>query len=112
MAEQLPPDLSRLGEEIDRATARRLREQRRRAERRKRFGMTLAAAAVALAVVAPGALQPATRSGDQAFASARNGYQPTSCDQLRGATFAAVRPCASPGATMTADTLGRRYAIQ
>jgi hypothetical protein len=113
MAEQLPPDLSRLGDEIDRATARRFRERKRRAERRRRLGVTLAAAAVALAAVAPGALQPATQTSDTAFASARGPYQPTSCDQPRGATFAAVRPCASPGATnVTPDLLARRYAVQ
>jgi hypothetical protein len=113
MAEPLPPDLSRLGDDIDRATARRFRERKRRAERRRRLAVTLAAAGVALAVTAPGALQPATRSSDSVFASARGAYRPTSCDQPRGATFAAVRPCASPGATnVTPNPLGRRYAVQ
>src|SRR6185503_15052325 len=111
MAEQLPPDLSRLGDEIDRATARRLRERRRRAERRRRIAVTLAAAAVAIAAFGPGALQPASRSLDTALASSKAGYQPMSCDQPRGATFAAVRPCASPGATnVSPDPMGRRYA--
>jgi len=113
MAEQLPPDLSRLGDEIDRATARRFRQRRRRAERRRRLAVTLAATATALAVVGPGALQPATRNLETALASSKAGYQPMSCDQPRGATFAAVRPCASPGATnVTPDPLGRRYAVQ
>ena len=114
MAEQLPPDLSRLGDEIDRATARRFRERKRRAERRRRLAVTAAAAVLALVVFGPGALQPAVqRSGDTAFASARTGYQPTACDQPRGATFAAARPCASPGATDVApDLLARRYAVQ
>jgi len=114
MAEQLPPDLSRLGDEIDRATARRFRERKRRAERRRRLAVTAAAAAVALAVVGPGALGPAThRGGQNAFASAHTSYQPMSCDQPRGATFAALRPCASPGATnLTPEMLARRYAVQ
>src|SRR3954463_10477033 len=99
MAEQLPPDLSRLGDEIDRATARRFRERKRRAERRRRIAGTVAAGAAALAAFGPGALQPATRSQDTALASSSVGYHPISCDQPRGATFAAVRPCASPGAT-------------
>src|SRR3954452_20133821 len=113
MAEQLPPDLSRLGDEIDRATARRFRERRRRAERRRRLAVTLAATTVALAVFGPGVLSPATRSLDTALASSQVGYQPIACDQPRGATFAAVRPCATPGATnLSPDPLGRRYAVQ
>jgi hypothetical protein len=113
MAEQLPPDLSRLGDEIDRATARRLRERRRRAERRRRLAVTLVATAMALVAFAPGVLAPATRSVDTVLASSRTGYEPMSCDQPRGATFAAVRPCASPGVTnVTPDPLGRRYAVQ
>jgi hypothetical protein len=115
MAEQLPPDLSRLGDEIDRATARRFRERKRRAERRRRVAVTAAAAVLAVVVLGPGALQPGIhRSGSEtAFASTRTGYQPTACDQPRGATFAAVRPCASPGATDVApDLLARRYAVQ
>ena len=113
MAEQLPPDLSRLGDEIDRATARRLRDRRRRAERRRRIAVTALSAAAALVAIAPGALQPATRTSDSALASATRAYQPMACDQPRGATFAAVRPCATPGATtLTPDPLERRYAVQ
>ena len=114
MAEQLPPDLSRLGDEIDRATARRFRERKRRAERRRRIAVTFVACAVALAAFGPGALQPATRSvGTVLASSSAAGYHPISCDQPRGATFAAVRPCASPGATnVSPDPLGRRYAVQ
>ena len=113
MAEQLPPDLSRLGDEIDRATARRFRERKRRAERRRRIAVTLTAAALALLALGPGVLQPATRSVETVLASSATGYQPMSCDQPRGATFAAVRPCASPGATnVTPDPMGRRYAVQ
>ena len=113
MAEQLPPDLSRLGDEIDRATARRFRERTRRAERRRRFGVTLAAAAAALAVIAPGVLQPAASSIETRFAAAHSVYRPMACDQPRGATFAAIRPCASPGVTnVSPELLARRYAVQ
>jgi hypothetical protein len=113
MAEQLPPDLSRLGDEIDRATARRFRERKRRAERRRRLAVTLTATAIAVIALGPGVLQPATRNLGTALASSTASYQPMSCDQPRGATFAAVRPCASPGATnVTPDPLGRRYAVQ
>jgi|SRR5215208_2312735 len=113
MAEQLPPDLSRLGDEIDRAAARRLRARRRRAERRRRLAVTAAAAAVAVIAIAPGVLQPATRSAENALASTGGRYKPVACDQPRGATFAAVRPCASPGATtVSEDPLARRYAVQ
>jgi hypothetical protein len=113
MAEQLPPDLSRLGDEIDRATARRFRERRRRAERRRRLAVTVAATAMALAVFGPGVLSPATRGLDTALVSSHVGYQPVSCDQPRGATFAALQPCASPGVTnVSPDPLGRRYAVQ
>src|SRR5215218_6377837 len=105
MAEQLPRDLSRLGDEIDRATERRLRAHRRRADRRRRAAVTMLAALAALMAITPGALQPATRS-DSALASANRAYEPMACDQPRGATFAAVRPCASPGATtVTLDPL-------
>jgi hypothetical protein len=111
MAEPLPPDLSRLGDEIDRATVRRAKERRRRAERRRRITVTALAAAAALAVIGPGALQPATRDANDALASTR--YEPKACDQPRGATFAVARPCASPGATtVTPDPLTRRYAVQ
>ena len=111
MAEQLPPDLSRLGDEIDRATARRLHLRRRRAERRRRLGATAVAAALALTAFAPGAL----RSGDQAdpltLASASAAYRPVACDQPRGATFSAVRPCGAPGTTdASPDRLARRLA--
>jgi hypothetical protein len=113
MAEQLPPDLSRLGDEIDRATARRFRMRKRRAERRRRLAATAVAAPIALIAVAPGVLAPAVHNaGDTRLAAVRS-YEPKSCDQPRGATFAAVQPCASPGATnVSPDPLGRRYAVQ
>src|SRR4051794_5214376 len=120
MAEQLPPDLSRLGDEIDPATAPRLpaperragrrrrpaatggagpRARKRRAERRRRLAATVVAATVALIAAAPGVLAPGARNVDETTLAAVRSYEPTSCDQPRGATFAALQPCASPGAT-------------
>jgi hypothetical protein len=113
MAEPLPPDLSRLGDEIDRATARRLRLRRRRAERRWRLCATAVAAALALAAFAPGALRNSDRGNPLTLASASAAYRPAACDQPRGATFSAVRPCAAPGTTdASPDRLARRLAIR
>ena len=45
------------------------------------------------------------------LAAAAIGYTPTACDRPRGATFAAARPCASPGTTdVKPDRLARRLA--
>jgi hypothetical protein len=63
-------------------------------------------------VFAPGALQPSDGVGGFAVASAAGSYRPTACDQPRGATFAAARPCAAPGTTdATPDLLARRLAV-
>ncbi len=112
---ELPPDLSRLGDELARATRRdaALARARKRA-RRTRLGLTGLAAALALAVLFPGALDRARdQGGTQPFrsTSARVTYVPNACDQPRGATFTAARPCATPGATDVA-ALDRRYARQ
>ena len=108
----LPPDLSRLGDEIVRATERRTRLERRRAERRGRIatagvGLVLAVGLLAL----QGGERPAGTA--QLAASTTTVYRPVACDQPRGATFAAVRPCASPGATdVQPVVMARRYAVQ
>src|SRR4051794_596424 len=109
MHEPLPPDLARLGEHLAVATARE-RARRRRNARLARLGLTGAAAALALGVFAPGALQPS--DGTRALALASVIYRPVACDQPRGATFAAARPCAAPGTTdATPDGLARRLAV-
>ena len=77
-----------------------------------RLGVTGAAAALALGVFAPGALQPSGGARTLALASAGVSYQPMACDQPRGATFAAARPCAAPGTTdATPGGLARRLAV-
>jgi hypothetical protein len=113
MPDSLPPDLSRLGDELARATARSARSERRRATTRRRLAVTGAATALAFVVLAPGTLQRGDGSGPvQLAAAAAIGYHPTACDQPRGATFAAARPCASPGTTdVTPDRLSRRLAF-
>jgi len=114
MPEQLPPDLSRLGEALARATARQARARRRRRERLGRAVAAGVAGALALAVLAPGQPQPAERAAAPLeLASSSTVYRPVACDQPRGATFAAVRPCASPGSTDVEPALmSRHYAVQ
>jgi hypothetical protein len=112
MTSQLPPDLSRLGDQLARATERHATARRRRVHVLARVAATAVAAALALAVLWPGALGSADRSDDMLqFATTGATYVPTACDQPRGATFAAARPCATPGVTDVVE-LDRRYARQ
>jgi hypothetical protein len=107
---ELPPDLSRLGDQLSRAAERRLRERRRRAALLARLVATGMAAVMAFALLAPAGLDRSDRADLVRFAS-RAAYVPVACDQPRGATFAAARPCAPPGVTDVAE-LDRRYARQ
>ena len=110
MHDPLPPDLARLGDQLGAATARAGARARRKALL-TRVGATGAAAAIALAMFAPGALQPTDGARTFAFAAASSVYRPVACDQPRGATFAAARPCAAPGTTdATPGGLARRLA--
>src|SRR5687768_14072778 len=112
MSSQLPPDLSKLGDDLARATARSVVARRRRTDLLARLAATGVAAALALAVLFPGALGSADRERDLLqFAATGVSYVPTACDQPRGATFAAARPCATPGVTDVVE-LDRRYARQ
>src|SRR5215218_9133340 len=109
MPDSLPPDLAQLGDQLATATARASARRRRNAQLR-RLGVTGAAAALALAVFVPGGLQPSDGARTLALASTVT-YRPVACDQPRGATFAAVRPCAAPGTTDTTRSgLARRLA--
>ena len=111
MHDPLPPDLARLGDQLSTATAR-ARARARRKARMARLGVTGAVAAMAVAVFAPGALHPGDSARQLAIASASVIYRPAACDQPRGATFAAARPCAAPGTTdATPDVLARRLAV-
>jgi len=110
MHDPLPPELAQLGDQLTAATAR-ASARRRRNGQLARLGVTGAAAALALAVFAPGGLQPGDGARNLALASVAATYRPAACDQPRGATFAAVRPCAAPGTTdTTPDGLARRLA--
>jgi hypothetical protein len=112
MSSQLPPDLSKLGDQLARATQRAAAARRWRVELRARLAATAAAAAVALAVLFPGVLGSADRDNQLLqFAATGASYVPTACDQPRGATFAAARPCAAPGETDVLEP-DRRYARQ
>ena len=111
MHDPLPPDLARLGDQLAVATTR-AGARRRRHRRMARLGLTGAAAALALGVFAPGALHPSDSARTLAIAAASVSFKPTACDQPRGATFAAARPCAAPGTTdATPDLLARRLAV-
>ena len=112
MSGPLPPDLSKLGDQLARATERHTTARRRRADLLARLAATGVAAALALAVLWPGALGSADRTDDLLrFATTGVSYVPTACDRPRGATFAAARPCATPGSTDVLE-LDRRYARQ
>jgi len=112
MPEPLPPDLSRLGDALSHATARSAVAERRRTTVRRRLALTGIGTALAFAILAPGTLQPGNGASTlQAAAATTVAYKPNTCDQPRGATFAAARPCASPGTTDVAlNRLARRYA--
>jgi hypothetical protein len=110
MHDPLPPDLARLGDQLAAATARAGARARRNA-RLARLGVTGAVATLALAVFAPGVLHPTDGTRTLAIAAASTSYRPMACDQPRGATFAAARPCAAPGTTdATPGGLARRLA--
>jgi hypothetical protein len=112
MSGQLPPDLSKLGDHLARATERHATARRRRADVLGRLAATGVAAALALGVLWPGALGSADRTDDLVrFATTGVTYVPSGCERPRGATFAAARPCATPGVTDVA-ALDRRYARQ
>jgi hypothetical protein len=112
MQDPLPPDLARLGDQLAVATTRAGARVRRR-KRMARLGVTGAAAALALGVFAPGALHPSDGARTLAIAAASVSFKPTACDQPRGGTFAAARPCATPGTTdATPDLLARRLAVR
>ena len=96
MHDRLPPDLARLGDQLAVATALSAQEERRKTALRRRVAVTAAVTALAFVAVAPVTLQRGGAPVRLATATAA-GYTPSGCDEPRGATFAAVRPCASPG---------------
>jgi hypothetical protein len=85
MADRLPPDLSRLGDELTTAAATRLQTRARRAERRWRLATRGIAGALVFAALTPSALAPSVRAPFGSLASVQT---PPGCDQPRGARFA------------------------
>jgi hypothetical protein len=109
MPAPLPPELSRLGDELSRATERAARARRRRLETAGRLAATVAAAALAFGILNPGALGRGDGTVAPLQLASSTGYAPVACDQPRGATFNAARPCGRPGATDASPVLARRY---
>jgi hypothetical protein len=71
MATPLPPDLVRLGDQLTDAAERHLAGRRRRTKRRRQLATTGLLAALAFAVLTPGAIDPSVR--DTAPLSAGSG---------------------------------------
>jgi hypothetical protein len=98
MADQLPPELSRLGDALTSAAERTIAAGRRRAGRR-RLVTTAALGALVFAALTPATLGPAHRQSDLA------GFPPSGCDQPHGAQFT-MTGCES------AIVLDRPYAVR
>src|SRR5690242_9567787 len=90
----LPPDLSRLGDELTRAAARSLAARRHRRALLVRATLTIVAGILTIAVLAPAALGPAQFAPGRDLGEA-SGPRPTlvaesvrsGCDQARGQHF-------------------------
>ena len=77
-----------------------------------RLGVTGAAAALALAVFAPGALHPGDGARTLAIASASVAYRPARATSRAARRSPRRGPCAAPGTTdATPDGLARRLAV-
>jgi hypothetical protein len=98
MSQRMPPELSRLGDQLSSAAERTRDRRRRRAEQRRRLAATGLAGALIFAALTPAALEPAHRDHLQ-MASIR------SCDPPRSDKF----PHTGCGAPMV---LHRPYAVQ
>ena len=81
MSSPLPPDLSRLGDELVSA-ARREAARRARAARRRRMALAAVAGALAFAALSPAAPEPAPR--DLTTLADAVVLAPLGCDQPRG----------------------------
>jgi len=86
MAERLPPDLSRLGDELTTAAATRLDARAERAERGRRLALRGLAGALVFAALTPAALAPGVRDPFGGYVASVQ--TPPGCDQPRGARFA------------------------
>jgi hypothetical protein len=109
--QRLPPDLSRLGDQLEAATGRRVAERGRRRALVKRLAGTGLAGALLFAALAPGSLDSSDRGGELlllATAPASAAATPSMCEQPRRATFASTGMCGG-GALVV---LRRAYAWQ
>jgi hypothetical protein len=107
--ERLPPELSRLGDQILAATEDKLRARKRRNELLSRLATAGVAGALLFAVLTPGPLGSADGEGDLLrLASAPATAMPSVCDQPRRATFVSSGPCGGSSLTV----LRRAYAWQ
>ncbi len=82
----LPPDLSRLGDDLQAAAERSLTARRRRADRARRPGVAMVAALI-FAARTPAALEPAERLPGLVTAGAAETFPPPPCDRPSGASF-------------------------
>ncbi len=97
MAGELPPDLSRIGDEIVAAAHRTIGARRRRAMLAAR-GAVCVAAALLVAAGVPAMVGPAERTTERLLmASSGEGERRPGCDRPRTATFAYRRPCRRTG---------------
>jgi hypothetical protein len=80
----LPPDLSRIGDELTAAAARSLRARRRRTLA-ARWAATAVAGALAFAALTPARLGTAVGVGAPGSTVLASTSAPAGCDQLRGA---------------------------
>lgn len=113
MSQHLPPELSRLGDEICAAAERNLTARRRRFELAARLAASGLAGTIAFAILTPTPLGHADRTAQLLqFAALRSApaafYAPTACDRPHGATFRQPRPCEAPGST-SAVVVKRRH---
>jgi hypothetical protein len=107
----LPDDLSNLGDRLTAAAEARAHELQRRRRRAQKLAASGIAALLTLIALSPGPLSPAVRNPFQLAAASSSAYVPAACDQPRGATMAAARPCNPPGTTDSVPgSLSRRLA--
>jgi hypothetical protein len=79
----LPPDLDRLGAQLETAAGRTRDKRRRRGELRRRMTIAGIAGAIAVAVLTPAQLGPAVRD----FTLAEAIVPPPGCEHPRGSGF-------------------------
>jgi hypothetical protein len=100
--ERLPPELSRLGDQILAATEDKLRARERRSRLLSRLATAGVAGALLFAVLTPGPLGSADGEGDLlrlASAPALAVASPA-CDQPRRGTFVSSGPCSGSSLTV------------